>query len=82
MNVERACAILHIDVELLDMDPEMVGRQYRKMSIKYHPDMTIHASQGETFKDPYTIYDWYMLCDKARYVALSRGTKLENIQID
>lgn len=38
MNVERACAILHIDVELLDMDPEMVGRQYRKMSIKYHPD--------------------------------------------
>ena len=44
--------------------------------------MTIHASQGETFKDPYTIYDWYHLCDKARYVALSRGTKLENIQID
>ena len=44
--------------------------------------MTIHASQGETFKEPYTIYDWYHLCDKARYVALSRGTKLENIQID
>ena len=43
--------------------------------------LTIHASQGETFKDKYTIHDWYHLCEKGKYVALSRGTKLENIQI-
>ena len=43
--------------------------------------LTIHANQGETFDTPYTIYDWYKLCPKAKYVALSRGTKLENIQI-
>ena len=43
--------------------------------------LTIHASQGETFQNKYTIHDWNMLCEKARYVALSRGTKLENIQI-
>lgn len=45
--------------------------------------ITIHASQGETFKDKYTIYDWAHpnFCNKAKYVALSRGTQLENIQI-
>ena len=43
--------------------------------------LTVHASQGETFSDKYTIHDWYMLCEKGKYVALSRGTKLENIQI-
>jgi hypothetical protein len=44
--------------------------------------LTIHASQGETFTNPYTIYDWYKLCKKAKYVALSRGTNIANIQID
>ena len=43
--------------------------------------LTIHASQGETFDKKYTIYDWNKLCEKAKYVALSRGTKIENIQI-
>ena len=43
--------------------------------------LTIHASQGETFKDKYTIHDWYMLCEKSKYVALSRGTNISNIQI-
>ena len=45
--------------------------------------ITIHASQGETFKTKYTIYDWghYNFSDKAKYVALSRGTCIENIQI-
>jgi len=46
--------------------------------------ITIHASQGETFDEPYTIYDWnfYHFCDKAKYVALSRGTNIKNIQIN
>ena len=43
--------------------------------------LTVHASQGETFADKYTIYDWYMMCDKAKYVALSRGTNIANIQL-
>lgn len=43
--------------------------------------ITVHASQGETFKEPYTIYDWGRMCKRGKYVALSRGTKLENIQI-
>ena len=45
--------------------------------------LTIHASQGETFTSKYTVYDWGHpnFCSKAKYVALSRGTAIENIQI-
>ena len=45
--------------------------------------ITIHASQGETYNCKYTIYDWdfYHICNKAKYVALSRGTNVSNIQI-
>ena len=43
--------------------------------------LTIHASQGESFSDRYTIYDWYQLEPKAKYVAMSRGTNIQNIQI-
>lgn len=45
--------------------------------------ITIHASQGETFYEPYTIYDWGFsyFSNKAKYVALSRATSIENIQI-
>ena len=43
--------------------------------------ITCHASQGETFKERYTIYDWKIMNRRAKYVALSRGTEKNNIQI-
>ena len=45
--------------------------------------ITIYASQGETFDNKYTIYDWNFshFCKKAKYVALSRATNIKNIQI-
>jgi len=45
--------------------------------------ITLHSSQGETFNEPYTIYDWnnFYFDNIARYVALSRATCIENIQI-
>ena len=45
--------------------------------------ITIHASQGETFNETYTIYDWNFshFCERAKYVALSRATHKDNIQI-
>jgi len=45
--------------------------------------ITVHTSQGETFKEKYTIYDWNFdyFNNKAKYVALSRATAYENIQI-
>jgi hypothetical protein len=45
--------------------------------------ITVHTSQGETFDEKYTIYDWnfFHFCDKAKYVAVSRATSIDNIQI-
>ena len=45
--------------------------------------ITIHTSQGDTFNTKYTIYDWSFkhFCEKAKYVALSRATDINNIQI-
>ena len=43
--------------------------------------ITIHASQGQTIKEPYTIYEWNKLDKYAKYVAVSRATKLDDIFI-
>ena len=39
--------------------------------------ITCHCSQGKTFDKPYTIYDWKMFDKTAKYVALSRTTKMK-----
>ena len=41
--------------------------------------ITIHASQGETYTSKYTIHDWNFtrFCDRAKYVAMSRGTNCQ-----
>ena len=43
--------------------------------------MIIHASQGETYSSKYTIHDWCFtrFCEKAKYVAMSRGTNINNV---
>jgi ATP-dependent exoDNAse (exonuclease V) alpha subunit len=43
--------------------------------------ITMHASQGSTFDEEYTIHEWKRLSRKAKYVALTRGRTLENINI-
>lgn len=43
--------------------------------------ITIHSSQGQTFDQPYTIYDWDRLDTRLKYVALSRSKDIKNIQI-
>ena len=45
--------------------------------------MTIHKAQGKTFVEPYTIYDWdHDFCtSRAKYVALSRGKRSDQVQI-
>ena len=45
--------------------------------------MTVYASQGETIHKKYTIYDWDIecFCPRAKYVAMSRSTDINNIQI-
>ena len=43
--------------------------------------ITTHKSQGGTFNFPYTIHEFYLFDSRLRYVALSRATKLEFINI-
>ena len=43
--------------------------------------ITCHAAQGSTFDFEYTIHEWDKFCPRLKYVALSRGTKIENINV-
>ena len=45
--------------------------------------ITVYASQGETYTEKYTIYDWHFehFCNKAKYVAMSRSSNIDFIQI-
>ena len=43
--------------------------------------ITIHRCQGETYNRPYTIHEWERLDKRLKYVALSRTTKKEFINI-
>ena len=43
--------------------------------------LTVHKSQGETYNKNYTIYEWYKFSDRMKYVALSRATNKQFINI-
>jgi energy-coupling factor transporter ATP-binding protein EcfA2 len=43
--------------------------------------ITIHKSQGISIDTPYTIHDWRYLDSRLKYVALSRATDIDNINI-
>lgn len=43
--------------------------------------ITTHKSQGETIDEKYTIYEWDKMDTKLKYVAISRGKEISNIQI-
>jgi hypothetical protein len=87
LNSER------FEVQQIEKDMiTLVGEGDREVQIKsseFHKYfylgfcITVHTSQGETFKEKYTIYDWnfFHFCEKAKYVAVSRATSIDNIQI-
>jgi ATP-dependent exoDNAse (exonuclease V) alpha subunit len=43
--------------------------------------ITIHKCQGETYDEPYTIHEWERLNKRLKYVALSRATDKNLINI-
>jgi len=43
--------------------------------------ITTHKAQGQTFKEPYTIHEFNQMSHKLKYVALTRATKKEHINI-
>ena len=59
-----------------------------KLSVKEFGQMmypayciTIHCSQGQSYDDAYTIHEWWRLTDKLKYVALTRATNKDLINI-
>ena len=42
---------------------------------------TIHKMQGATIREPYNIYEWRSLSPTLRYVAISRGTAFEDVNL-
>ncbi len=59
--------------------------EYTELAARFCPGycLTIHKSQGKTFREKYTIHDWDHphMSNKAKYVALSRATTIKDIQI-
>ena len=57
----------------------------KQFKLMFYPAycVTCHVSQGCTYDQPFTIYDWSHPCmdNSAKYVALSRATSIHYIQI-
>ena len=52
--------------------PKRIGCSY---------SFTVHSCQGMSIDKPYTIYEWERMHKKLKYVALSRATKEEHINV-
>ena len=62
--------------EVLDIKTPNFKKQFRLAWA-----ITIHASQGVTLDEAYTIHEWSSLHKTLRYVALSRGRSADNVCI-
>lgn len=66
------------DMPLLEVD-------YAELAYRFYPGycITVHSSQGMTFREPYTIHDWDFVHMKGRgrYVAMSRGQRIGQVFI-
>ena len=58
---------------------------YNELQGRFRPGycITVHMSQGKTFRERFTIHDWFSerMEGRGRYVALSRGKTTDLIQI-
>ena len=78
-----------IDVEkkmfCIMKENQELGFDIKAFKFMFYPAycITIHVSQGCTFNEPFTIYDWSHPCmdSSAKYVALSRSTSIHYINI-
>ena len=65
-----------IDDRILDIDT----KKFNKIFLPAYA-ITIYSSQGCTINEPYTIHEFEKLNRRARFVALSRSSKMEYINI-
>ena len=69
----------------INNEKEKVKIQHSDFHKYFYPGfcITTYGCQGATYTQEYTIYDWDFIhfTDKAKYVALSRSTNVNHIQI-
>ena len=80
--------VIHINkthFSIINGENEKINLDIKDFHKYFYPGfcITVYASQGETYKESYTIHDWNFqhFCNKAKYVALSRSSNINFIQI-
>ena len=80
--------VIHINkthFSIINSENEKIDLDIKDFHKYFYPGfcITVYASQGETYKESYTIHDWNFqhFCNKAKYVALSRSSNIHFIQI-
>ena len=66
-------------------DMPTLGMPFGELQGRFRPGycITVHMSQGKTFRERFTIHDWFSerMEGRGRYVALSRGKTTDLVQI-
>ena len=77
-EVDREAGKTQEDMPTLEMP-------YSELQGRFRPGycITVHMSQGKTFRERFTIHDWFSerMEGRGRYVALSRGKTTDLVQI-
>jgi ATP-dependent exoDNAse (exonuclease V) alpha subunit len=64
-----------------DTNEIVIGADEFQKLFRIGYDFTTHSSQGMSIDEPYTIHEFNRMSKKLKYVALSRSTKHEYINI-
>ena len=75
-KINKSTITLKNEMKELEFPIEKISRNFNLAFC-----ITIHKSQGSTFNNSYSIYEWYHLNSTLKYVALSRATDINNISI-
>ena len=75
-KINQNSIIVKNEMNEVEIDIKNISRTF---NIAYC--ITTHKSQGQTFNEPYTIYEWDKMDSTLRYVALSRSTEKQYINI-
>lgn len=75
-NVDANTCVVKNEFKTINIDTEKLSRFFNMAFC-----ISIHKSQGETYDENYTIYEWNKLDKHLKYVALSRSRDLKYINV-
>ena len=95
VNNKDLCIVNNERFKITNIEKNMITIQNENKTIKFDAvnndafqrcfrvafATTCHSSQGMTINEPYLIHQWDRYTNKMRYVALSRATEYDNINI-